>query len=207
MWETTGWGRAWLQGLRPQSYLNVNQQYALVKPHLENCVQCWKDVFWKAEGGWETREHHMDDYQNYLWHMVYKERLRQLGFYSLVKRRLKGNLAYNYFQGNYKAVDPNLSVMLDGKPRGNSHKLQCRRLQWESHRNVFILRVLQLWNKLSRERRIIICGGFHGLATKSCSCPDPVLAAALCQADGWNRQALPVNIFLILSLYFAWCLS
>lgn len=42
--------------------------------------------------------------------------------------------------------------MLDGKTRGNIHKLQCRRLQLETSRNVFILRVLKLWNKLSREK-------------------------------------------------------
>ena len=62
--------------------------------------------------------------------------------FSLVKRRLKGNLiaAYNYFEGNYKEWSQT-SVVPDGKTRGNSHKLQPGRLQLEMRRNFFTLRV------------------------------------------------------------------
>lgn len=62
-------------------------------------------------GCWETGEKHKENYQNYFWHMTHKQRLRQLGLFSLVKRQLKGKLttAYNYFEGKYKNDRANLS--------------------------------------------------------------------------------------------------
>lgn len=68
-------------------------------------------------------------------------------------RKLKGNLiaAYNYVKGNDRQWSQT-SVVPDGKTRDSSHKLQPERLQLEIRRNLFTLRVMQHWNKLSIDK-------------------------------------------------------
>lgn len=85
--------------------------------------------------------------------MTYKERLRQLGWFSL-EQEAKGqsNSSLQLFRRKLQRQWSRTSVVPDDKTRGNSHKLQPGRLQLEIRRNFFTLRVLQHWNKLSRDK-------------------------------------------------------
>lgn len=60
---------------------------ALVKPHLECCVQGWAPQY-KRQTGERPRKCHKDD----LDHLSFEERLRELGL-SLEERRFRGILA------------------------------------------------------------------------------------------------------------------
>ena len=64
---------------------------ALVRPHLEYCVHMWSPLYRRdiSVGTW-LEEGHKDDQG--MEHLSFEDRLRELGLFSLQKRRLRGNL-------------------------------------------------------------------------------------------------------------------
>ncbi len=139
--------------LRPRILLSITKTAfipvycAIVRPHLEYAMEANAPTL-------RTNINQLERVQRLvrgLHHVPYKERLRQLNFFSLERRRLRDDivLAFKIFKGE---VNLNPSDFFIRPPRAGQRGDTCRLLQGPSRlrrRSGYLsVRVVKYWNRL-----------------------------------------------------------
>ena len=127
---------------------------AIVRPHLEYCIQAWRPYRKKDIDTLERIQRRATKMIPELRDLSYEERLKECGLTTLETRRLRGDQieVFKILNG-YENIDRNMffSLNKDSRTRGHEVKLVKDQCRLDIRKHLFSQRTINEWNKLSTD--------------------------------------------------------
>ena len=127
---------------------------AIVRPHLEYCIQAWRPYRKKDIDTLERIQRRATKMIPELRDLSYEERLKECGLTTLETRRLRGDQieVFKILNG-YENIDINMffSLKKDSRTRGHEVKLVKDQCRLDIRKHSFSQRTINEWNKLSTD--------------------------------------------------------
>ena len=126
---------------------------ALVRPHVEHCVQAWGPQHRKDVEFLEEVQRRATKMARGLEHLSCEEKVEGTGLVQLEKRRLRRDLmvSFLYLKGAYKQEGEGLFTRVDSDgTRGNGCKQRQGRFTLDMRRKFFTQRVVMHWTRLPK---------------------------------------------------------
>ena len=127
---------------------------AIVRPHLEYCIQAWRPYRKKNIDTLERIQRRATKMIPELRDLSYEERLKECGLTTLETRRLRGDQieVFKILNG-YENIDRNMffSLKKDSRTRGHEVKLVKDQCRLDIRKHSFSQRTINEWNKLSTD--------------------------------------------------------
>ena len=127
---------------------------AIVRPHLEYCIQAWRPYRKKDIDTLERIQRRATKMIPELRDLSYEECLKECGLTTLETRRLRGDQieVFKILNG-YENIDRNMffSLKKDSRTRGHEVKLVKDQCRLDIRKHSFSQRTINEWNKLSTD--------------------------------------------------------
>ena len=127
---------------------------AIVRPHLEYCIQAWRPYRKKDIDTLERIQRRATKMIPELRDLSYEERLKECGLTTLETRRLRGDQIELFkILNGYENIDRNMffSLKKDSRTRGHEVKLVKDQCRLDIRKHSFSQRTINEWNKLSTD--------------------------------------------------------
>ena len=126
----------------------------LIRPYVEYCIWVCGAQHRKDVEILERVQRRATKMMRGLELLFYEDRLKELGMFSLQKRKLQGDfsMAFQHLKGDYKQEGNQISAWLDSdRTRGIGFRLMEERLTLDVMGVFFTEMVVRYWNSLPRE--------------------------------------------------------
>ena len=129
----------------------LNLCNALVRPHLEYCVQCWSPYYKKDIERLEGVQRRVTKLIPRLLNKPHEERLSELNLFDLAKWRLRGDLmeVFKIIEGiENMNMEKYFTIDTFDITRNNGYKIVVKRFQTNDAKHFFFNPVVNVWNGL-----------------------------------------------------------